>query len=110
MRKTLTMLILFLFTCIVAVTTTASAAESYKLEKGELLKSKPTQAEIQKSGKINKIELKTSYEDCWSFCDEVCMLMPGGVCYCRRQSYDCGGDPTSPALKDPLQKQGSGLR
>lgn len=35
------------------------------------------------------------YVDCFSFCDEVCAITPGGVCYCDSQSYSCPGDPVS---------------
>lgn len=87
-------------------------SQNYKLHKAKLLKSKPTKLEITNTNREIKKLIKPSAtlgvdaeEDCWSFCDEVCSITPGGVCYCGAQSYSCdNGPPVSYPVK-PLERE-----
>ncbi len=93
---------------IVALATTVLFAGSFVTEtwaekkvsctKSLLKDKKPSSADKKKAITRSKGKLNLSEKgmfDCWSFCDEVCMIQPGGVCYCGAQSYDCGGEPVS---------------
>jgi len=74
-----------------------SKSSSFKVKK-QAQSSKPSQKEI----KLAVQSLKdlgfyggNHYVDCYGFCDEVCEVIPGGVCYCDGQSYSCPGEPVS---------------